>query len=46
VMVGSDYCFDLGYDRPVQVVTGLKGLTREQQARILGGNAAKLLGIV
>jgi aminocarboxymuconate-semialdehyde decarboxylase len=46
VMVGSDYCFDLGYDRPVQVVTGVKGLTREQQARILGGNAAKLLAIV
>jgi aminocarboxymuconate-semialdehyde decarboxylase len=46
VMVGSDYCFDLGYDRPVQVVTGLKGLTRADQAKILGGNAAKLLGIV
>lgn len=45
VMLGSDYCFDLGYDRPVPVVTGLKGLTRADQARILGGNAAKLLGI-
>ena len=45
VMVGSDYCFDLGYDRPVQVVTSLKGLSKAEQARILGGNAAKLLGI-
>jgi aminocarboxymuconate-semialdehyde decarboxylase len=45
VMIGSDYCFDLGIDRPVQVVTGLKGLSRAEQARILGGNAAKLLGI-
>ena len=45
VMIGSDYCFDLGIDRPLQVVTGLKGLSRAEQARILGGNAAKLLGI-
>jgi hypothetical protein len=27
------------------VVTGLKGLSRAEQQRILGGNAAKLLGI-
>ena len=43
VMIGSDYCFDLGYERPVQVVTGLPRLTRADQAKILGGNAAKLL---
>jgi aminocarboxymuconate-semialdehyde decarboxylase len=45
VMIGSDYCFDLGYERPVQVVTGLKGLSKADQAKILGGNAAKLLGM-
>ena len=43
VMIGSDYCFDLGYERPVQVVTSLPRLTRTDQAKILGGNAAKLL---
>ena len=45
VMIGSDYCFDLGYERPVQVVTGLPRLTRADQAKILGGNAAKLLDL-
>ncbi|HEX6212090.1 MAG TPA: amidohydrolase family protein [Methylomirabilota bacterium] len=45
VMIGSDYCFDMGYERPVEVVTGLKGLSRADQARILGGTAARLLRI-
>lgn len=44
-MIGSDYCFDLGYERPVQVVTSLPRLTRADQAKILGGNAAKLLDV-
>jgi aminocarboxymuconate-semialdehyde decarboxylase len=43
VMIGSDYCFDMGYERPVQVITGLRGLSRSDRARILGGTAAKLL---
>jgi aminocarboxymuconate-semialdehyde decarboxylase len=43
VMLGSDYCFDLGYDRPVEVVTRLSGVSRADQGRILGSNAAKLL---
>lgn len=43
VMVGSDYCFDMGYARPVEVVTRLAGLSRADRARILGGTAAKLL---
>lgn len=45
VMIGSDYCFDMGYERPVEVVTRLAGLSRADQARILGGTAARLLGI-
>ena len=42
VMMGSDYCFDMGYDRPVKVVTGLK-LNRSDKEKILTGNAARLL---
>jgi aminocarboxymuconate-semialdehyde decarboxylase len=41
-MMGSDYCFDMGYERPVKVVTSLK-LGRADQEKILGGNAARLL---
>ncbi|MBI4608589.1 MAG: amidohydrolase [Candidatus Rokubacteria bacterium] len=43
VMLGSDYCFDMGYERPVEVVTRLRGLSRADQARILGGNAVRFL---
>jgi aminocarboxymuconate-semialdehyde decarboxylase len=42
VMLGSDYCFDMGYERPVEAVTALK-LGRNDQQKILGGNAARLL---
>jgi aminocarboxymuconate-semialdehyde decarboxylase len=43
VMIGSDYCFAIGYDRPVEVVTRLPGLSRADRGRILGVNAARLL---
>jgi len=42
VMIGSDYCFDMGYERPVEVVTALK-LSRNDREKILHGNAARLL---
>jgi aminocarboxymuconate-semialdehyde decarboxylase len=43
VMIGSDYCFDMGYERPVEVVTRLRELTQAERAKILRGNAARLL---
>ncbi len=43
VMLGSDFCFDMGYERPVQVVTGLRRFRQADQARILRGNAQRLL---
>jgi aminocarboxymuconate-semialdehyde decarboxylase len=43
VMIGSDYCFDMGYERPVEVVTRLARLSRADQGKILGGNAATQL---
>jgi aminocarboxymuconate-semialdehyde decarboxylase len=42
VSIGSDYCFDMGYPRPRDMV-GLLGLGPADRARILGGNAARLL---
>jgi aminocarboxymuconate-semialdehyde decarboxylase len=44
VMLGSDYCFDMGYEHPVKVVTALK-LSSSDQEKILGGNAARLLRV-
>jgi aminocarboxymuconate-semialdehyde decarboxylase len=44
IMLGSDYCFEVGYDQPVQVVEELR-LNSEQRKMILGGTAAKILKI-
>jgi aminocarboxymuconate-semialdehyde decarboxylase len=44
IMLGSDYCFDVGYDRPVEVVEDLR-LSSEQRKMILGETAAKILKI-
>jgi aminocarboxymuconate-semialdehyde decarboxylase len=43
IMMGSDYCFDIAYEEPVKIVTGMKSLTEEQKAKIIGGNARRLL---
>lgn len=42
VMIGSDYCFNMGYDRPLQFLQQLD-LTTAQRSMIRGGNAARLL---
>jgi aminocarboxymuconate-semialdehyde decarboxylase len=44
IMLGSDYCFEVGYEHPVQVVEELH-LNSDQRKMILGGTAAKLLKI-
>ncbi len=44
VMTGSDYCFDMGYQRPVEIVEELR-LSPEERRMILGGTAAKMLKI-
>ena len=44
VMLGSDYCFDMGVEQPVAAVMRAS-LEAEEQRQILGGTAARLLGI-
>ena len=44
IMMGSDYCFPIGYDHPVDIVEELH-LSSSQRKMILGGTAAKLLKI-
>jgi len=45
VMLGSDYCFDMGYDRPVDVVERMTEMQAADRDLILGKTAAKLLRI-
>jgi len=42
VMVGSDYCYAMGYVRPLQFLEQID-INSEQRAKILGGTAAALL---
>jgi aminocarboxymuconate-semialdehyde decarboxylase len=42
ILLGSDYCFTMGYSRPVQFLDQLDLATPERKM-ILGGNAARLL---
>ncbi len=44
VMLGTDFCFDMGYDRPLDIILdkGVK-LSRADQAKVVRGNAARLL---
>ena len=45
VMLGSDFCFDMGYERPVEIVTNHPNIDDAMRAQILGGNARKLIGM-
>ena len=45
IMLGSDYCFDMGYERPVQVVERIPKLSAKNRGLMLGGTAARLLKI-
>lgn len=44
VLLGSDYPFDMGNENPVELVRAA-GFDSETEAKILGGNAARLLNI-
>ena len=42
VMLGSDYCFDMGYEQPRDVIDALK-LRPAEREQIYAGNAARVL---
>jgi hypothetical protein len=42
-MLGSDYCFDMGYARPRDMIERKLRLKKTDQAKILGSTAARLL---
>ncbi len=44
VVIGTDYPFDMGDEAPVDTIRAC-GLGREQEAKVLGGNLARLLRI-
>ena len=44
VMLGSDYCFDMGYERPRDIIEALK-LRPADRDRIYASNAARVLGL-
>lgn len=46
VVVGTDYPFDMGSYDVHGLVAAIPGLNDDDRARILGGNAAQLLGLV
>ena len=45
VMLGTDYPFDMGEDRPVDVVNAVADLPESDRDRIRSGNALRLLGL-
>jgi predicted TIM-barrel fold metal-dependent hydrolase len=43
-MLGTDFCFDMGYERPRAVIESkATGLSRKDQDRVVRDNAARLL---
>ena len=45
VVLGSDYCFDMGYADPVAEVEKLTTLSENDRDLVLGRNAARMLGL-
>ena len=44
VALGTDFCFDMGYDRPVAVIQARAvGLSKKDQDRVIRGTGARLL---
>ena len=46
VLLGTDYPYDMGVEDPVGFIEKVRGLSSQNKGKIMGGNAARLLGIV
>jgi aminocarboxymuconate-semialdehyde decarboxylase len=45
VLLGTDYPYDMGVEDPVGFINRVEGLSAVKKNQIMGGNAARLLGI-
>jgi aminocarboxymuconate-semialdehyde decarboxylase len=45
ILLGTDYPYDMGETDPLGLVNKVSGLSPDEVDRIVGGNAARLLGI-
>ena len=45
VVLGTDYPFDMGEERPLEVLAAVEGLSDDDRERIKGRNALRLLGL-
>ncbi|MGZ5042971.1 MAG: amidohydrolase family protein, partial [Usitatibacter sp.] len=45
IVLGSDYCFDMGLSDPLGTVARLDRLTQAERDMIIGHTPAKLLGL-
>jgi aminocarboxymuconate-semialdehyde decarboxylase len=45
VLLGTDYPYDMGVEDPVGFINRVAGLSPAERSDIMGGNAARLLGI-
>ena len=45
VVLGTDYPYDMGEDDPVGLISSVRGLSRADRERIMGGNAVRILKI-
>ena len=43
ILMGSDYCFPIAYENPVEIVTAIANLSAVEQAAVLETNARQLL---
>ena len=45
VLLGTDYPYDMGVEDPVGFISKVPGISSVEKKKIMGGNAARLLGI-
>jgi aminocarboxymuconate-semialdehyde decarboxylase len=45
VVLGTDYPYDMGMEHPVDFIGGTPGISASDKSKIMGANAARLLGI-